>query len=188
MRGCCRFRHVLLFEILWSVAHQGPLSKGFSRQEYWSELSCPPLRDLPDPGIKPSLLRLLHCRQILYCWAPGEALLAKATTLKFLNALLLDALAYSMAISQFTHPSDKPSFLLEFIGSINLALYTCYLTIENILQAYNWSLKMVFQNRCHLGKRKIKKKDRRGYSMYKDLEWRERSSECIGHTILFLND
>ena len=26
---------------------------GFSRQEYWSELPCPPPRDLPDPGIKP---------------------------------------------------------------------------------------------------------------------------------------
>ena len=27
---------------------------GFSRQEYWSELPCPPPRDLPDPGIKPT--------------------------------------------------------------------------------------------------------------------------------------
>ena len=26
---------------------------GFSRQEYWSELLCPPLGDLPDPGIEP---------------------------------------------------------------------------------------------------------------------------------------
>ena len=25
----------------------------FSRQEYWSELPCPPPRDLPNPGIKP---------------------------------------------------------------------------------------------------------------------------------------
>jgi len=23
---------------------------GFSRQEYWSELPCPPSRDFPDPG------------------------------------------------------------------------------------------------------------------------------------------
>ena len=29
---------------------------GFSRQEYWSELSCPPPGDLPDPGIKPASL------------------------------------------------------------------------------------------------------------------------------------
>ena len=27
---------------------------GFSRQEYWSGLACPPPRDLPDPGTEPS--------------------------------------------------------------------------------------------------------------------------------------
>ena len=36
-----------------TVAHQVPLSMGFSRQEYWSGLPCPPLGDLPNPGIKP---------------------------------------------------------------------------------------------------------------------------------------
>ena len=35
-----------------SVAHQALLSVGFSRQEYWSELPCPPPRDLPNPGIE----------------------------------------------------------------------------------------------------------------------------------------
>ena len=35
------------------VAHQAPLSMGFSRQEYWSELPFPSPGDLPDPGIKP---------------------------------------------------------------------------------------------------------------------------------------
>ena len=37
----------------WTVAHQALLSMGFSRQEYWSGLLCPPLGDLPNPGIKP---------------------------------------------------------------------------------------------------------------------------------------
>ena len=32
---------------------QAPLSKGFSRLEYWSGLSCPSPGDLPDLGIKP---------------------------------------------------------------------------------------------------------------------------------------
>ena len=36
----------------WTVAHQAPLSMGFSRQEYWSGLPFPPPGDLPDPGIK----------------------------------------------------------------------------------------------------------------------------------------
>ena len=37
---------------LWIVACQAPLPMGFSRQEYWSGLPCPPPGDLPDPGIK----------------------------------------------------------------------------------------------------------------------------------------
>ena len=36
----------------WTVAHQAPLSMGFSRQEYWSGLPCPPPGDLPNPGIE----------------------------------------------------------------------------------------------------------------------------------------
>ena len=36
---------------LWAVACQAPLSMGFSRQEYWNGLPCPP-GDLPNPGIE----------------------------------------------------------------------------------------------------------------------------------------
>ena len=36
------FHHVQLFATPWTVACQGPLSMGFSRQEYWSGLPCPP--------------------------------------------------------------------------------------------------------------------------------------------------
>ena len=39
-----------------TVAHQAPLSVGFSRQESWSGLPFPPPADLPDPGIKPTSL------------------------------------------------------------------------------------------------------------------------------------
>ena len=35
-----------------TVAHQAPLSMGFSRQEYWSGLPFPSPGDLPDPGTK----------------------------------------------------------------------------------------------------------------------------------------
>ena len=34
-----------------TVARQAPLSVGFSRQEHWTGLPCPPPGDLPDPGI-----------------------------------------------------------------------------------------------------------------------------------------
>ena len=40
----------------WTVAHQAPLSMGFSRQEYWSGLPFPAPGDLPSPGIQPTSL------------------------------------------------------------------------------------------------------------------------------------
>ena len=47
---------VQLLATLWTVAFQAPLSMGFSRQEYWSGLPCPPRGDFPDPGIEPTSL------------------------------------------------------------------------------------------------------------------------------------
>ena len=47
-----------------AVACQDLLSMGFSRQEYWSGLPCPPPGDLPNLGMDPGLP---HCRWILYC-------------------------------------------------------------------------------------------------------------------------
>jgi len=61
--------YVLLHKILGSakqsmcsvtqscLTRQAPLSMGFSRQEYWSGLPCPPPGDTPDPGIEPLYLR-----------------------------------------------------------------------------------------------------------------------------------
>ena len=46
------FSPVRLFAAPWTVARQAPLSMGFSRQEYWSGLSCPSTGDPPYPGIK----------------------------------------------------------------------------------------------------------------------------------------
>ena len=43
---------ILIWKIPWTVTHQAPLSIGFSMQEYWIGLPCPP-SDLPDPGIEP---------------------------------------------------------------------------------------------------------------------------------------
>ena len=52
------------------VACKAPLSIGFLRQEYWSGLPFPPPGDLQTQG---SNLCLLHCREIIYCSATGEA-------------------------------------------------------------------------------------------------------------------
>ena len=52
----------------WTVARQAPLFMGFSGQEYWSGLPCPPPGDLPDQGIEAaSLMSPSLGRQVLYC-------------------------------------------------------------------------------------------------------------------------
>jgi len=74
MHACVlsRFSRVQLFETLWTIACQAPLSVGFSSQDSWSGVPCPPPGDLLSPGIEPSLclsLRLLH-------WQAGSLQLA----------------------------------------------------------------------------------------------------------------
>ena len=66
--GVCvsHFSHVGPFAILWIVACQASLSMGFSRQEHWSGLPCPPPEDLPDPGIETANRASCIDRQILY--------------------------------------------------------------------------------------------------------------------------
>ena len=74
---CCvhSLIHVQLFGTL---AHQAPLSMGFSRQEYWSGLSlgCHSLLQgiSLTQGSNPGLL---HCRQSLYLLSQGSELSAK---------------------------------------------------------------------------------------------------------------
>ena len=52
-----------------TVAHQNPQFMGFSRQEYWSGLLCPPPGDIPNPGIEPhllqSLLKLMSIKSVI---------------------------------------------------------------------------------------------------------------------------
>ena len=49
------FSHVQLFATLWTL-WSPPVFTGFSRQEYWSGLPCPPLGDFPNPEIEPESL------------------------------------------------------------------------------------------------------------------------------------
>ena len=76
---CSCFSHVRLFATLWTVDHQAPLSMGFSRQEYWNGLPCPPPGDLSHPGSNLHLLCLLH-------WQEGSFI----TTATWIQSLLCD--------------------------------------------------------------------------------------------------
>ena len=50
------FSRIQFFVTPWTVDHRAPLAMGFSRQEYWSGLPCPPAGDLPNPGMEPPSL------------------------------------------------------------------------------------------------------------------------------------
>ena len=55
--ACCVLSSVMSDpETLWTITCQAALSIGFSRQEYWSGLPCPPPGDCPEPGIQPTPL------------------------------------------------------------------------------------------------------------------------------------
>ena len=60
------FSRVRLFVTLWTIAHQAPLSMGFSRQEYWRRLPCPLPGDLPHPGIEPASYRYRYRYIFIY--------------------------------------------------------------------------------------------------------------------------
>ncbi|KAB0344961.1 hypothetical protein FD754_021887 [Muntiacus muntjak] len=65
---CCASQ-VSLFATLWTVAHQAPLSMGFSKQEYLNELPFPPPGDLPHLGIEPTSLVLTPAQIKSICQA-----------------------------------------------------------------------------------------------------------------------
>ena len=70
------FSPVRLFATLWTIAHQAPLSMGFSRQEYWGGLPCPPPEDLPNLGIElASLTRISFAGRFFTTSATWEALM-----------------------------------------------------------------------------------------------------------------
>ena len=65
--------HVQLFATLWTMAHQAPLSMGFSKQEYWNGLPCSPPGHLSHLGIEPtSLLSPALAGRFLTLAPPGK--------------------------------------------------------------------------------------------------------------------
>ena len=73
------FNCARLFVTPRTMVCQAPLFMGFSRQEYWSGLPCPPLVDLSNPGMEPRLLCLLR-------WRAGRFLIISALGLGWIEA------------------------------------------------------------------------------------------------------
>ena len=77
----CALSHSVVSDSLWPHGRSLPdFSWGFSRQEYWSGLPCPPPGDLPNPGIEPRSPTLQA--DSLLSEPPGKP---KISSLKFPN-------------------------------------------------------------------------------------------------------
>ena len=127
------FSRVRLYAILRTIAHQAPLSMGFSRQEYWSGLPCATAGYLPNPGIKHvSLTSPTLAGGFLNTSATWEApksgclladrykrwtILESSTSLHSCPLLLLHALLNLLIASKFAYPVSfivfSPGFLLR---------------------------------------------------------------------------
>ena len=113
LRVLSRLSSVQLFVTTWTVPHQALLSVGFSRQEYWSGLPCPPPRDLPDPGITPTSLTSLALAEGLFttiatAWVkhisnPFPAVSALSFPDLFFSAFefRIDFLSWGLILAQF---------------------------------------------------------------------------------------
>ena len=97
------FSHVQLFAILWATTLQVPLSMGFSRQEYWRGLLCPPPGDLPNPGIEPTSPAL----SLEGCKSPGKSLQV-TVILKFANVVKTWAMGFGLDFNT-SSPSMMPN-------------------------------------------------------------------------------
>ena len=91
----------------WTVAHQAPLSMGFSRQEDWSGLPCPPPGDLSNLRIKPKSPESRALRWVLNHLSHQGSLVYYLSIICHLFQLYIIyqlPLIYQPSIYQPTHP------------------------------------------------------------------------------------
>ena len=114
-----RFSCVRLLVTLWTVARQTPLFMGFSKQEYWSGLPCPPPEDLPDPEIKrTSLMSRVLAASSLPPEPPGMPL-----CVLYMVSVVYVCQSQSPSSSHLPFPAWYP-----YVCSLHLYLYFCLAT------------------------------------------------------------
>ena len=98
-----------------TVAHQASLSMGFSRQEYWSGLPCPPPRDLPNPGIElesfisPALADSFFTTSATWeAWRPGSVNTEQMTELMMPGAFAHPRVSFLLSDKSSARESHDP--------------------------------------------------------------------------------
>ena len=107
------FSRVLLFATPWTVVCQALL--GFSRQEPWRGLPCPPPGVLPDPGVERGFPTLQADSLLLR--PPGKLLgVYISRQIRILLSLLCPYLQFSLTPSEPTSGSTELCFSLTEEG------------------------------------------------------------------------
>ena len=132
---CCAYLlgHVRLFTPPRTVAHQAPLSIGFSRQDYWSGLPLPPPGELPNLGIKPKSVPSPALAGRIFTSAPPGSPLEACTSVSMYSLFPHDILSFeytpikvfTLAIKQLLPGSNdlhmaKPIVLFVFFSNLTL--------------------------------------------------------------------
>jgi len=133
------FSCIRLFVTHWTAARQAPLPMGFSRQEYYSGLPCPPPGDLPDRRTKPASTH----------WQAGSLTLAPPRKPMWPHGLfhsghgILQARMLEWVVFPFSQPRDQTQvFCIAgwfFTSWATREAQLRYMIVNGII-AYNYSV------------------------------------------------
>ena len=130
------FSHVQLFVTLFTVSCKGPMSMGFPRQEYWSEL---PFQSAEDLGPRDRIHVSCITRQILYQWESQKDHIIELINIRFLKK----------SIKYFTYFEDRTISPLYDILFFLVHFLELLLTLKRLLKMlvvniFSWNLRQVF--------------------------------------------
>ena len=101
---------------------------GFSRQEYWSRLPCPPPANLPNPGIEPKSPALQVNRWVFHHLSHQGSLLYG------FNSIKLPQKTYNKVLHAFPPlPIFNRQLLLFLPPYVQITYLYCYLLIKKVL-------------------------------------------------------
>ena len=127
----CHFSYVQLCAALWTVAHQAPLSMGFSRQEYWYGLPYLPSEVLPDPGVEPVSLKSPALAGRFFTtgttWeAPSQVLIVANRAIAALNIRIL--IKHSIPLPKVASEVQNPKWLEACQDPLEKCSWSLYVT------------------------------------------------------------
>ena len=130
----------------WTAARQAPLSTGFSRQEHWRQLPCPPPGDPPDPGIEPkSPVTPARAAGSLQVVPPGKPILKKwigiGSQLEKNHIFILEKLWNAELYTKWTQTNCNSQFLNT---SYNI-LWGSSMTIHHFPWNWDYTVYVVYK-------------------------------------------